>query len=169
MVKVPPETSILYNVLSDWVDDGVNTLRPRQNGGHFPDDIFKCIFLNENEWISITISLKFVLKGPINNIPVLVQIIAWRRLGDKQLSGPMMVRLPTHICVTRLRWVNTLALAHTTLQLRLAGQLPVPIIKPVLWLTKRAWEEHSAYKEPFHSGSLEIKFDSWTRTVWLTW
>ena len=25
-----------------------NTLRPRQNGRHFPGDIFKCIFLNEN-------------------------------------------------------------------------------------------------------------------------
>ena len=46
-----------------------NTLRPRQNGPHFPDDIFKCIFLNENVWISIRISLKFVPKGPINNIP----------------------------------------------------------------------------------------------------
>ena len=42
------------------------------NGHHFPDDIFKWIFLNENVWISINISLKFVLKGPINNIPALV-------------------------------------------------------------------------------------------------
>ena len=25
-----------------------NTLRPRQNGRHFADDIFTCIFLNEN-------------------------------------------------------------------------------------------------------------------------
>ena len=25
-----------------------NTLRPRQNGGNFADDIFRCIFLNEN-------------------------------------------------------------------------------------------------------------------------
>ena len=25
-----------------------NPLRPRQNGRHFPDDIFKCIFVNEN-------------------------------------------------------------------------------------------------------------------------
>ena len=52
----------------------VNTLRPRQNGRHFPDDIFKCIFFNENISISIQISLKFVPKGPINNIPALVQI-----------------------------------------------------------------------------------------------
>ena len=82
------------------------TLRPRQNGRHFPDDIFKWIFLNENVWISIKISLKFVPKGLINNIPALVQIMAWRRPGDKPLSEPIMVSLPTHICVTRPQWVN---------------------------------------------------------------
>ena len=49
-----------------------NTLRLRQNGCHFPDDIFKCIFLNENVWISIKISVKFVPMDPINNIPALV-------------------------------------------------------------------------------------------------
>ena len=44
--------------------------------------------------------------GPINNIPALVQIMAWRRPGDKPLSGPMMFRLLTHICVTRPQWVK---------------------------------------------------------------
>ena len=34
--------------------------------------------------------------------------MAWRRPGDKPLSEPMMVRLPTHICVTRPQWVNGL-------------------------------------------------------------
>ena len=67
-----------------------NTLRLRQNGRHFPDDIFKCIFLNENVWISLKISLKFVLKGLINNIPALVQIMTWRWPGDKPLSETMM-------------------------------------------------------------------------------
>ena len=84
----------------------VNTLRPKQNGRHFPDDVFKCIFVNENVWNSIQISLKFVPKGPNNNIPALVQIMAWRRPGDKPLSEPMMVILPTHICVTRPQWVK---------------------------------------------------------------
>ena len=83
-----------------------NTLRPRQNGRHFTDNILKCIFFDENVWIPIKISLKFVPKGPIDNIPALVQIMAWRRPGDKQLSEPMMVVLPTHICVTRPQWVN---------------------------------------------------------------
>ena len=50
----------------------LNTLRPRQTCRHFADDIFKCIFLNENEWILFTISLKFVPKVRINNIPALV-------------------------------------------------------------------------------------------------
>ena len=84
----------------------VNTLRLRQNGRHFPDNIFKCIFMNENVWISMKISLKFVPKSPINNIPALVQIMAWRRSGIKPLSEPMMVSLLTHICVTQPQWVN---------------------------------------------------------------
>ena len=84
----------------------VNTMRQRQNGRHFADAIFKYIFLNQNVWIPIKISLKFVPKGPINNIPSLVQIMVWRRPGDKPLSEPMMVSLPTHICVTRPQWVK---------------------------------------------------------------
>ena len=80
--------------------------RERQNGRHFPDDILKWIFFNENVWISIEISLKFVPKGQINNIPALVQIMAWCRPGDKPLSEPMMVSLLTHICITQPQWVN---------------------------------------------------------------
>ena len=57
----------------------VNTMKPIQNGRHFADDIFKCIFLNQNVWISLNISLKFVSKGPINNIPALIQIMVWCR------------------------------------------------------------------------------------------
>ena len=73
-----------------------------KNGRHFPDDIFKCTFLNENIWIPIKISLK----SRINNIPALVQIKAWRRPGDKPLSKPMVVRLLTHICVAPPQWVK---------------------------------------------------------------
>ena len=49
---------------------------------------------------------KFVPKGPINKIPALVQIMAWRRPGDKPLSEPMLVNFPTHICVSWPQWVN---------------------------------------------------------------
>ena len=61
------------------------------NGRHCPDSIFKCIFLNGTAWFAINISLEFVDKGPINNIPALVQIMAWRRSGDKPLSKPVML------------------------------------------------------------------------------
>ena len=71
----------------------VNSLRLRQNRCHFADDVFQCNFWNEKFWIPIKISLKFVPKGPINNIPALVQIMAWCRTGDKPLSGPMMTQL----------------------------------------------------------------------------
>ena len=77
------------------------------NGCRFPNNIFKWIFLNGTVWIPIEISLKFVSKGAINNIPALVQIMAWRYQGYKPLSEPMMVRLPMHIWVTRPQWVKT--------------------------------------------------------------
>ena len=98
--------TVRFHMGFQYHDYIVNALRPRQNERHFTDDIFKCIFLNENVWIPIKISLKFVPKSPINNIPALVQIMAWRRPGDKPLSESMMVSLPTHICVTRPQWVN---------------------------------------------------------------
>ena len=57
------------------------------------DDNFKCIFLNENDRISIQISLKFVPRSPIDNKPALVQIMAWDRRGDKPLPEPMLTQL----------------------------------------------------------------------------
>ena len=66
------------------------------------------ISFNENVWIPIKISLKFVPKGRINNIPALVLIMAWRRTGDKPSSEPMIVSLLTHICVTRPQWVKVM-------------------------------------------------------------
>ena len=84
----------------------INTLRPRQNGRLFQDDISKCIFWNEITRISLQISLTFVPEVRINNIPALVQIMAWRRPGAKPLSEPMMVSLLTHTWVTRPQWVK---------------------------------------------------------------
>ena len=56
------------------------------------DDIFKCIFLNENVRILIKISLKFVPKDPIDNKSALVQVMAWRRIGDQPLPEPMLTQ-----------------------------------------------------------------------------
>ena len=82
----------------------INTFTPRQNGRHFTDNTFKCIFLKENIRILMEISPNFVGNVPINNISSLAYIMAWRWPG---LSEPMMVRLLTHICITRPQWVNT--------------------------------------------------------------
>ena len=56
----------------------------------FADDIFKYIFVNENIWISIRISLKFVPKAQIDNKQALVQVMAWGRNGDKPLPEPIL-------------------------------------------------------------------------------
>ena len=104
LLKHPYWSIILHWQIYSLMD--INTLRPRQNGRYATDDIFKRIFVNQNIWIPIKISLKFVPKGSINNISALVQIMAWRPPGDKPSSEPMMVNLPTHMCVTRPQWVN---------------------------------------------------------------
>ena len=64
--------------------------------GNFADGLFKSIFLDENVWISIKISLKKFPKGPINSISALVQIMTWHWPGVKPSSVPMMVSLLTH-------------------------------------------------------------------------
>ena len=90
-------TQVVWVFVIQWssrtprLPTGINTLMPKQNGRHFPDDILKCIFFNENVWISIKISLKFDPKCSMNNIPELVQIMALRRPGDKPLSEPMTI------------------------------------------------------------------------------
>ena len=68
---------------------------------------FQCILLNENVWISLTILLNCVPKVRMNNTPALVQILTWRRSGDKPLSEPMMMSLLMHICVTRPHGFNS--------------------------------------------------------------
>ena len=56
------------------------------------DDIFKCIFLNENDKILIEISLKFVPRSSIDNKTALVQVMAWHWTVDKPLSEPMVAQ-----------------------------------------------------------------------------
>ena len=68
----------------------LNLSPPGQNGHHFADDTLKCIFIMKTFvfWL-IKLSLKFVSKGAIDNNPTLVQIMAWRRIGDKLSFEPM--------------------------------------------------------------------------------
>ena len=53
------------------------------------DDIFKSIF---NESVPITVSLKFVPKGPIDYNSALVQVVAWHRTGEKPLPESMLTQ-----------------------------------------------------------------------------
>ena len=82
------------------------------------DATLQTTFSSSFSWMKIfdfrlKISLKFVPKGLIKTIPALVQIMAWRRQGDKPLSEPMMVRLPMYICVARPQWVKPSRLSDT--------------------------------------------------------
>ena len=49
------------------------------------DNIFKRIFVDDNDKIPIQISLKLVPRSPIDNKPALVQVMAWRQPGDMPL------------------------------------------------------------------------------------
>ena len=86
-----------YPILTHWGRDKMAAIS---------QTMFSNAFSWMKMWISLQSSLKFVPKGLINNIPSLVQIMAWRQPGDKPLSEPMMVSLLTHICVTRPQWVK---------------------------------------------------------------
>ena len=93
---------------NEWItiiQSPTHLIWPSQNCQHNAD-IFKCIFLNENIWISLKILLKFVPEVQINIIPTLVQIMDWHEPGDKPLSEPMMVSLLMHICITWPQWVK---------------------------------------------------------------
>ena len=119
-----------------------NTLRPRQNDRHFPDDIFKWIFFSENVWISINISLMCAPRDPNNNIPTLVQAMTWRRQAIIWIN--IMIRLPTHICVTRPQWVKPNLFGWPT------GNHVMSIIKHLLfWYTKYmifvVWQNYSRF------------------------
>ena len=65
--------------------------------------IFQTTFSNALTWMKMY-EFRFII--PINNIPALVQIMAWCHPGDKPLSEPRMVTLLMHICVTRSQWVD---------------------------------------------------------------
>ena len=86
---VSPSSQICY---THRVCVPLNSSPHEQNDHHFADNIFWCIFVNEMFHVLIKISLKFVSRNPIDNKPALVQVMAWRRLGNKPLSGPMLTQ-----------------------------------------------------------------------------
>ena len=93
----PSKSTRTVSITLHWL----TRLLLERNDHHFVDDIFRCIFLNDE------ISLKYIPCGRIENNPALVQITTQSRTGDKPLFEPMMANLLMHICVTRYQWVNT--------------------------------------------------------------
>ena len=83
-LKIGTGYGFVYTLFATWRPI-INTLKPGQNGRHFADDVFQCIFVNENIWISL------MFQFPTSQ----------RRSGDKPSSEPMISILLTHICVTR--------------------------------------------------------------------
>ena len=95
-----------------WVDLAIEIGQTLTHWGRdIMDAIFQTTFSNGFSWMKIyEFRLRFhwslFLGVQFNNIPALVQIMAWRRPGDKPLFEPMLVFVPTHICVTRPQWVK---------------------------------------------------------------
>ena len=56
------------------------------------DNIFNCIFLNENDRNVNQISLKYVPSSPIDNKPALAWVMAWRWIDNKPLPEPMLTQ-----------------------------------------------------------------------------
>ena len=95
------------------------------------DNIFKCIYLNENENILIQISLQLVPRSPIDNKPALVQVVAWPWTGNKPLPEPMMTQFTVHICGNRGDELNP-------------ALTPFPELKSTLCILQKKWR---CYKE----------------------
>ena len=102
-------STILYYIAS-WYK--LNSSPPRQNGHHLAGYIFRCIFVNEQFWILIKISFKFISKGLIDNNQALVQIMAWHQMGDKPLSEPMLTQFKSNSFIYKFKYQSQ----HITLQ-----------------------------------------------------
>ena len=90
---------IKWNLKRNWGRDKITAISQTKFSNAFP--------WIKNIPISLKISLKFVAKVPINIIPAMAQIMAWRQPGDKPLFEPIMVSILMHICITRPQWVKS--------------------------------------------------------------
>ena len=79
------------NVLIHWSRDNMSAIYQRTFS-----KVFSWLKMIE---FRLWFHFSFFPKGPFNNIPALVQIMAWHQPGDKPLCEPMMVNLRTHICI----------------------------------------------------------------------
>ena len=123
---------IMYGL--PWIHKLVNSSTPGQNGRQFADDIFKCVFMNEKFCILIQVSLKSVLKGPIDNT-IAFRVMAWCRTGHKPLPELMLTRFTDAYMRhdARRRWVKSIGemlhewprslftICHTSIYMKLSS------------------------------------------------
>ena len=89
----------------------LNTLRPRQNGCHFADDIFKCILLNEivlnfPKFYSHESNCQYGSIGSDNSLaPNRLQTEVGACSVPSHYLNQWWRRLPKHTCITRPQWV----------------------------------------------------------------
>ena len=117
-----------------YLIQSLNTLRPRQDGCLFADDILKCIFLNLNSRIPNTISWKYVAWRLIDNKPSMVQIMGCRRAGDK----PIIWTIDGIYCETRPRWPRRSSWRHKRFSHYIAIVF-VFTVYCVLWTSLLLW------------------------------
>ena len=108
--------------------------------------------------------------------------MAWRRLGDKPLSEPMIVSLLMHICVARPQWVNSIKsckfiqalsmivyacfLNHNSLRPK-AAYMHGGVRAPLVWLIVRLASEPMYHTVGFISLTTASKRDHHLFRSWL--
>ena len=85
-------TSCKWPKPQNWMWKYLTHLPLNKVADAFAEDIFERIFLNENTRISTIISLRFVPRGSNDKKSALVQVMAWRRTGDKRLPEQMLIQ-----------------------------------------------------------------------------
>ena len=126
-------TTILQDKFCVIKSLAIDTLRWRQSCRHFTNKIFKCIFLKEKVWILLKISLNFVPKVQINDIPASDNGLALT--CGKPLPELMMVTLLMQICVTQPQWVDVKKKPIPKIWKR-KRQMTIAI--PIFW-AKQSW------------------------------
>ena len=134
-----------------WVSKtSFNSSPAGQFGGKMANDIFNYISFNENVWISIKMSLKFIPKGQVDNKSVLFQVMAWCHHATSHYLNQCWPSSLTHICDSPGRWVKVRAQDRSPI---MATRVTWPITS-VLFTTMEAedlFEEdpflHTIYSE----------------------
>ena len=143
-----PQVSISLHYITHWGRDKMADISPTT--------------FQLKQYLEWKYVISIVSKGPINNSPALVQIMAWRPPGDKPLSEPIMVRLPTHIYVTRPQWVNS---RNTPIYREM---LSVILIMAHYYNRKHTWNRQQEQKRSKIRCAFNLwwAFPLWFMTTW---